>query len=220
MATPGSRYRVVSIPFSLARERCHDLRCSEGQILACVANAGHVLALECDDGRALFMEREIAWFVRVAPVEATAVASAESDGTDGVQGEPPIGTGRKRGRMKKILVAFDASITAVHALRHVIGLAQEDPDLAIHIVTASRGKRRCREILATGEALLQEAGVSYTKEILAGPVAGAIVRRAEEMGCDGIIMGTRGLTALQGLVGDSTATRVVHASHMPVTLVK
>jgi nucleotide-binding universal stress UspA family protein len=33
-------------------------------------------------------------------------------------------------------------------------------------------------------------------------------------------MGTRGMTAIGGLVMGSIATKVVHAAHVPVTLVK
>jgi nucleotide-binding universal stress UspA family protein len=64
------------------------------------------------------------------------------------------------------------------------------------------------------------AGVSYTSEILSGDTALAIVNRADELACDGIIMGTRGMSALGNLVMGSVATEVVHLTRLPVTLVK
>ncbi|MDP1900390.1 MAG: universal stress protein [Rubrivivax sp.] len=47
-----------------------------------------------------------------------------------------------------------------------------------------------------------------------------LARRADELGCDGIVMGTRGMTAIGSVVMGSVATKVVHAANVPVTLVK
>ena len=47
-----------------------------------------------------------------------------------------------------------------------------------------------------------------------------ITRKAEELNCDAIIMGTRGMGALGNLVMGSIATKVVHLTRLPVTLVK
>ena len=77
-----------------------------------------------------------------------------------------------------------------------------------------------RRIRESGEKLLKEAGVPYATEILRGPIASTIAERADALGCDGIVMGTRGMTALKNLVLGSVATKVVHASQLPVTLVK
>ena len=78
-----------------------------------------------------------------------------------------------------------------------------------------------------GEAVLKpaieraaQAGVRFTSEILIGNVAHEIVERAQKGGCDGIVMGTRGMGALGNLVLGSVATKVVHLTKLPVTLVK
>ena len=47
-----------------------------------------------------------------------------------------------------------------------------------------------------------------------------LAKRAEELGCDEIIMGTRGMGAIGNLVMGSVATKVVHLAGIPVTLVK
>ena len=47
-----------------------------------------------------------------------------------------------------------------------------------------------------------------------------IVKRPEELNCDGIVMGTRGMGAIGNLVMGSVATKVVHLTKLPVTLVK
>lgn len=47
-----------------------------------------------------------------------------------------------------------------------------------------------------------------------------IVKRAEELGCDGIVMGTQGRGAIGSLLMGSVAIKVVHLTRLPVTLVK
>ena len=138
----------------------------------------------------------------------------------------------------------DNTENAVRALRYAIALALEHPPIPIQLViaiehlpihpdtslnfsvtiphekfiemqTAEHGR-----MLESGEKLLKEAGVPYATEILRGPIASTIAERADALGCDGIVMGTRGMTALKNLVLGSVATNVVHASQLPVTLVK
>ena len=74
--------------------------------------------------------------------------------------------------------------------------------------------------LSMAVQVLEAAGVAHSREILEGSIAHAIARRADELGCDGIVMGTRGMTALGGLLMGSVATRVIHLANVPVTLVK
>ena len=69
-------------------------------------------------------------------------------------------------------------------------------------------------------SVLQLAGLRYTAESLFGPVAETLVRRADELGCTGIVMGTRGMGAVGNLLLGSVATKVVHLTRLPVTLVK
>ena len=47
-----------------------------------------------------------------------------------------------------------------------------------------------------------------------------IVKRAEELGCDGIIMGTQGRGTVGRLLLGSVAAKVEHLTKLPVTLVK
>lgn len=142
--------------------------------------------------------------------------------------------------MRKLLVPFDGSGSALHALQHAISLARENGPIEIHVVTAhaepeSYGeiavyvsgekmadlqRRNSEACLEVAERLLEEAAVPYQKEVLIGDLAQVIARRADELGCDGIVMGTRGMAALGGLLMGSVATKVVHAANVPVTLVK
>lgn len=142
--------------------------------------------------------------------------------------------------MRKVLVPFDGSDNSLRALRYAVSLAKENGPVEIHVVTAhdepdiygeiavyvSREKmaelqRQLSEArLVEAEQILKEAAVPYEKEILIGNAAQVIARRADELGCDGIVMGTRGMTAIGSFVMGSIATKVVHAANVPVTLVK
>ena len=76
------------------------------------------------------------------------------------------------------------------------------------------------EILNAG---LQEIGQVPGKvktEILEGPPAEAILSVAETRGVDLIIMGTRGLGRLAGLLVGSQSQKVVAHAHCPVLLVR
>jgi nucleotide-binding universal stress UspA family protein len=55
---------------------------------------------------------------------------------------------------------------------------------------------------------------------LIGNAAEKIVKRAEELGCDGIVIGTQGRGAIGSLLMGSVAIKVVHLTTLPVTLVK
>ena len=58
-----------------------------------------------------------------------------------------------------------------------------------------------------------------TREIIVGNPAAVIAKRAEELGCDGIVMGTQGRSAMGSVVMGSVALKVVHLTNLPVTLV-
>jgi len=142
--------------------------------------------------------------------------------------------------MRRLLVPFDGSDNALRALRYAISLAKQNGPVEIYVVTAhdepdiygeiamyvSRGtmadlqRQKSESRLVVAEQVLKEAAVPYEKEILIGNIAEVIARRADELGCDGIVMGTRGMTAIGSLVMGSVAMKVVHAANVPVTLVK
>jgi len=142
--------------------------------------------------------------------------------------------------MPRLLVAFDGSETAMRGLRHAIGLAKSMRDASIHLVNAHEPpdlegavaiyvshekmaelqREHSEGVLENGAAVLKEAGVAYTTEVLVGHVGAAIAQCADDRQCDMIIMGTRGMGAIGNLLMGSVSTRVVHFAHVPVTLVK
>jgi nucleotide-binding universal stress UspA family protein len=140
----------------------------------------------------------------------------------------------------KIFVPFDDSSCAQRALRHAADMAQRHGNCSLHVAhahdepwiygeiavysqreTLQRQQReRSEAVLASADAILKDCGVPYEKEIIVGPVASTLVERVQALGCDSIVMGTRGLSAIGDILLGSTATKIVHLSDKPVTLVK
>lgn len=140
--------------------------------------------------------------------------------------------------MTRLMVPFDGSDSALAALDHAIERAKaggeiiivhaHEPPIVYGEVALYLPEAKAREMQRQhSEALLRPAieravgaGVRFSSEILVGNIARQIVERAEAGGCDGIVMGTRGMGALGNLVLGSIATKVVHLTKLPVTLVK
>jgi len=67
---------------------------------------------------------------------------------------------------------------------------------------------------------LDAAGLPYVHHIGVGDPAEVIVEYAKAKGCEQILMGSRGLGSVSGLVLGSVATKVLHMTGVPVTLVR
>jgi len=142
--------------------------------------------------------------------------------------------------MKTILLTVDGSGAALRAAKEAIALAKLAPQCSIRLVHAHEEpliygeiavyvprekmeklqREHSESVLARVEPALKDAGVRYEKEVLVGPVAEVLAERARALRCDAIVMGSHGLTALGNVLMGSVATKVVHLSSLPVTLVK
>jgi len=140
--------------------------------------------------------------------------------------------------MRKILVPVDGSESACNAARYAAMLAGDNPSIQLDLLnvqeplaTRSHAFMSHQEIksIQAAEAqrvlqpvmtMLDEAGVPYRTEWCSGDVAPAIAAHAREIGCEAIVMGTRGMGAVANLVVGSVALKVVHLVDVPVTLVK
>jgi nucleotide-binding universal stress UspA family protein len=140
----------------------------------------------------------------------------------------------------KILVAIDGSKNSLRALKYAIRLAgrlSEPAELLLanaHDDIALRGARQfvgkdavrgyledlARGELAEATALAQKSKVAFASLLLRGPVAQMIVKAASDRGCDLIVLGSKGRTALKDLLIGSVAQRVATLADVPVTLVK
>jgi len=142
--------------------------------------------------------------------------------------------------MLKALVPVDGSDSALAAVRHVIKLVRDRGPLEIHLlnvqpplhgdVTAFVSASAVRSFheeesataLAPACALLDAAGIPYTKHAVVGHTAETIAGCAKQLGCDKVIMGTRGLGTMTQLLLGSITHETIHRmdSTIPVTLVK
>lgn len=140
--------------------------------------------------------------------------------------------------MTKVLVPFDGSESAMRAVRHISSVAKDSTQyevLLFHVVDITRlgtddsfwkggTKEKLLEegeqILAPAKQALDQAGVAYRSDVAIGIPANDIPSHAKAVGCDSIVMGTRGMSAMASFFIGSVAQRVLHNSEVPVTLVR
>lgn len=82
-----------------------------------------------------------------------------------------------------------------------------------------RAMNKGREKLAEATLHLHDSGIEFSTDTVEGPAAEAILRVAELEGCDLIVMGSRGLGMVQGLLLGSVSYRVLHHASIPVLVV-
>lgn len=140
--------------------------------------------------------------------------------------------------MRTILLPVDGSENAARAVQRAIELSKET-DTKLLLVTAfppivsgnvksffsaeeiqSYYQEEGQKALAPGKAMLDAAGVAYESEVLVGPVAQSIADYAKKKQADTIIMGTRGLGTVTGMLLGSVTTKVLSLVDIPVLLVK
>jgi nucleotide-binding universal stress UspA family protein len=141
----------------------------------------------------------------------------------------------------KILVAVDGSPASARAVR--LGINQVKPvagaslsilnvqNLAALTLPDGAGimpptwieaeeEKAATEALQDAVTACRAAGVAYATRSERGAIAATIDRVAREEHADQVIMGTRGLSNMRGLLVGSVATQVLHLVDVPVTLVK
>lgn len=141
--------------------------------------------------------------------------------------------------MKTILLPVDGSENSNRAVQRAIEICKESGEARLLVVTAyppivsgnvksffsaedihSFYQEEGQKALAPAKALLDTAGVTYEAEVLVGPVAQTLAEYAKKKQADTIIMGTRGLGTVTGLVLGSVTTKVLSLVDIPVLLVK
>lgn len=141
--------------------------------------------------------------------------------------------------MRKILVPVDGSDASLRAVKTAITLLKTIPDGELHLITVqapivSRNVSRFfapevlneyyqdegNAALAPALEVATQSGVTFQKSVLTGSIAETIQEYLQLHHCDHIIMGSRGLGALPGLVLGSVTTKVLSLVQVPVTLIK
>ena len=147
---------------------------------------------------------------------------------------------KKENGMQRILVPVDGSETALRAVDCALRLAHcSRGPVELHLLNVqppivSGGVRMFfkhdeleayhqdsgQEALRAARERLDQAGQGYVQHVSVGPLGETIVAYAKEQRCDHIVMGTRGLGAMSGMVLGSVASKVIYLAEVPVTLVK
>lgn len=142
--------------------------------------------------------------------------------------------------MLKILVPVDGSQNAERAVAHTIQfVANSKEPVEVHLLNVQVSvlsgdvkmfikqedinayyRDMAEKALATARKALDQAGVRYEHHIGVGQIADTIIDYVASKQCGQIIMGSRGLGSVSGLLLGSVATKVIQLAQVPVTLVK
>ncbi len=125
--------------------------------------------------------------------------------------------------MHRVLIPIDGSATALRAASYFASLVSRlrpTEVLLLNVQQPAAGSAEGKKLLAPAQAILDKAGVSHTGHVESGDPAAIIADFAKKYGCEQIVMGTHGLSALASLVMGSVATKVLHHTSVPVMLVK
>jgi nucleotide-binding universal stress UspA family protein len=136
---------------------------------------------------------------------------------------------------KKLLVPIDGSENALRALAYVLKRRATDKQLRIYLLNvqppipanlfvtrgmiAQEQESMGKEALAKAKRLLARHRAVAQIAVRIGEPAATIVKAAAQQHCREIVMGTRGLGSLKGLLLGSITTKVIHLARVPVTVV-
>lgn len=139
-------------------------------------------------------------------------------------------------KFRKILVPIDGSEHSKHALQYALELShcQGAQIVLLHsygripmLIGGEARVQLTRELLEESEKLFEpfavtvrEAGLEPAFIIQEGRPENVIVDEAQKGGFDLIVMGSRGLSDIEGVVLGSVAHRVLAAAHCPVLVVR
>lgn len=137
---------------------------------------------------------------------------------------------------KKILLAADGSAHALRAAEKAIDLAKIDPEahvVVLYVVDSKTSKADVLRNLDTEgiaelrqqkmhsiEKKAQDAGVSYEMKIIRGEPGPSIVEYAKDNNIEVILIGSRGLNALQEFMLGSVSHKVAKHAKCPVMIIK
>lgn len=138
----------------------------------------------------------------------------------------------------RILLPTDGSPSALRAVELTIGLAQRGLAVEVHLLSVQaplRGtaatliaredrdayhREEGMKVLARGQQLLAAAGLTLHPHVGVGDAGETVLAFARRLDCEHIIMGTRGMGGVAGMILGSVANHVVGHSSVPVTLVR
>ena len=143
----------------------------------------------------------------------------------------------------KVLVPIDGSPASLRALDFAIEMTGQNSDTSLVLLNvqnisamdladadmadAAMGSdwqeavsqasaKAIKEAIGKAEA----AGIAFSRIVRTGQTAEAIAQAAHDEGVGHIVMGTRGLGSIQGLLLGSVAMKLIHLAEVPLTLIK
>ena len=135
----------------------------------------------------------------------------------------------------KILIPLDGSELALDAVHHALHLLREGLKASFVLATvqepasvyemllipdAEARETVGAQALERGDALCTAAGASFEREVRSGYAAPMLIEIAEDYGCEAIIIAANGKGTLRSALLGSVSQAILHASTMPVTIVK
>lgn len=139
-------------------------------------------------------------------------------------------------RMHKILVPVDGSIPSKNMTKYAAILAASRSALVVLLHVHDRvpmliGGEAAQEVrkslaeesarlLAQFATIVEGAGAKCVPMTREGDAGHVIVQVQDEEDCDLIVMGSRGLTSVEGLMMGSVTTKVLHLASCPVMVTR
>jgi nucleotide-binding universal stress UspA family protein len=136
----------------------------------------------------------------------------------------------------KVLVPVDGSPASLRALDFAIEMTRQNPSSSLVLLNvqnisamdlAGEGTdlqdaalQKSDKALKGAVGKAEAAGIAFKSTVRTGQTAEAIAQAARDEGIDHIVMGTRGLGSIQGLLLGSVAMKVIHLAEVPITLLK
>jgi nucleotide-binding universal stress UspA family protein len=138
-----------------------------------------------------------------------------------------------------MLIPVDGSENALRAVKHAVFLAKNNAVIECELLNVQAPmevrvraywsqeevlklqRAEAEQVLGPSRIILDAAAIRYNTTYLVGDVVQSIVAHAQATGCDGIIIGMRGMGIVVGPIAmGSVTSKVLHAAGVPVTVLK
>ena len=135
---------------------------------------------------------------------------------------------------KKVLIPVDGSENSLRALSYLTERAAADKRLRIYVLNVqpalppsffvtramikSHYEANSTESLVRARRALAKTHLTAEVVLRVGAPAETILKFASQKHCGEIVMGTRGLGSVRGLLLGSITTKVIHSNRVPMTV--